>query len=414
MQPGFGEIGTWRVKVKKKLRLDYTHTHPEQGAAASIYMNTESKTARTEAIITSLLSKAGISINGSNPWDIQLYDGQFFKRVLTGGSMALGESYVDGWWDVESLDEFFVKLFNIGAESDAHRPTGMLLRNLFYRVFNIQAGRRAFHVGKRHYDAGNDLFEHMLDRRMAYSCAYWKDAADLDAAQEAKLDMICRKLHLQPGMRILDIGCGWGSLLKFSAENYSVAGLGITVSGEQVKLAQQLNAGLPVEVRLQDYRKLTGDFDAIGSVGMAEHVGWKNYPSYMKVAHRCLKPGGYFVVQTIGSTRSVKETDPWIAKYIFPNSMLPSLAQLTHAAEPYFVVEDVQNFGADYDRTLMAWDDNFRTAWPKLKSNYDKRFYRMWRYYLMSSAASFRTRRIQLWQLVLAKKPKSARYDAPR
>jgi len=363
---------------------------------------------------TSLLNRAGITPNGPDSWDIQVYDKRFFPRLFAGGSIALGESYMDGWWDVESLDEFFVRLLNIGADSDAHRPAGLRLRTLFFRFFNTQAGRRAFHVGKRHYDAGNDIFECMLDRHMAYSCAYWKNAANLDSAQEAKLDMLCRKLGLQSGMRLLDIGCGWGSLLKYAAEKYGVEGLGITVSGEQVKLACQRTAGLPVEVRLQDYRKLSGNFDAIASVGMAEHVGWKNYPAYMKVAHRCLKPGGLFVVQTIGSTCSVKETDPWIDKYIFPNSMLPSMTQLTRSAEPYFVVEDVQNFGADYDRTLMAWDRNFRTAWPELSKHYGERFYRMWRYYLMSSAASFRTRRIQLYQLVLAKKPGPERYDAPR
>ena len=377
-------------------------------------MRAEDNTERTELFFTTLLQRAGINLNGTNPWDIQVHDERFFKRFLAGGSVALGESYMDGWWDVDSLEEFFVRVFKIGAESEAHRPTGLRLRTLFFRIFNTQAGRRAFHVGKRHYDAGNDLFERMLDSQMAYSCGYWKDAEDLDSAQEAKLDMICRKLGLQPGMRMLDIGCGWGSLLKFAAEKYGIEGLGVTVSGEQVKLANQRIAGLPIEVRLQDYRKLTGSFDAIASVGMAEHVGWKNYAKYMEVAHRCLKPGGLFVTQTIGSTRSIKETDPWISKYIFPNSMLPSLAQLSRAAEPYFVVEDVQNFGADYDRTLMAWDENFRSAWPELKEKYGERFYRMWRYYLMSCAASFRTRRIQLWQLVLARQPGPERYDAPR
>jgi len=377
-------------------------------------MYSDAKTARTETFFINLFQRAGITLDGDEPWDIQVHDKRFFKRLLAGGSVALGDSYMDGWWDVDSLDEFFARVFNIGAESDANRPTSLLLRTLYFRIFNTQAGRRAFHVGKRHYDAGNDIFEHMLDRQMAYSCGYWKDAEDLNAAQQAKLDMICRKLGLQAGMRLLDIGCGWGSLLKFAAERHGVECQGVTVSGEQVKLAKQRTEGLPVEVRLQDYRTLSGNFDAIASVGMAEHVGWKNYPEYMEVAHRCLKPGGLFVVQTIGSNRSVKETDPWIAKHIFPNSMMPSLAQLTRSAEPYFVVEDVQNFGADYDRTLMAWDSNFRAAWPELEEKYGQRFYRMWRYYLMSSAASFRTRRIQLWQLVLAKKPARKRYDAPR
>jgi cyclopropane-fatty-acyl-phospholipid synthase len=301
-------------------------------------MNSDAKTARTETIFINLFQGAGITLNGNEPWDIQVHDKRFFKRLLAGGSIALGESYMDGWWDVESLDEFFVRLFNVGAQSDASRPAGLRLRTLFFRIFNTQAGRRSFHVGKRHYDAGNDIFEHMLDRQMVYSCAYWKDAEDLHSAQLAKLNMICRKLGLRAGMRLLDIGCGWGSLLKFAAEKYSVEGLGVTVSGEQVKLANKRTAGLPVKVRLKDYRTLSGNFDAVASVGMAEHVGWKNYPAYMEVAHRCLKPGGLFVVQTIGSNRSVKETDPWIAKHIFPNS-----GKIRSAFLPYVaLLPDVQ------------------------------------------------------------------------
>ena len=369
---------------------------------------------RPEQFLVSLLKEAGITINGKEPWDIQVHDQRFFKRVLAGGSLALGESYMDGWWDVESLDSFFTRLFDHGLEETARQPIALIFRVLFFRIFNSQSGRRAFEVGRRHYDAGNDIFQHMLDSRMTYSCGYWKDAGDLESAQLAKLDIICRKLDLRSGMRLLDFGCGWGSLVKHAAEKYGVEALGITVSGEQVKLARERVAGLPVEVQLQDYRKLRGSYDAIASVGMVEHVGWKNYQTFMKVAHRCLKPGGLFLLHTIGSKRSVKETDSWIEKYIFPNSMLPSLAQLTRAAEPYFVVEDVQNFGPDYDPTLMAWDKNIRSAWPHLNDKYGERFYRMWRFYLMSSAASFRSRRIQLWQLVLAKKPGRVRYDAPR
>jgi cyclopropane-fatty-acyl-phospholipid synthase len=384
------------------------------GPHDSISMYANKDTTQPKEFLTALLQDTGITINGNEPWDIQVHDERFFKRVLAGGSLALGESYMDGWWDVEALDGFFTRLFDHGAENSVSPPLSIMFKVLFFRVFNPQAGRRAFHVGKRHYDAGNDIFENMLDSRMAYSCGYWKNASDLDSAQRAKLDIICRKLGLRAGMRLLDIGCGWGSLVQYAAEEYGAEGLGITVSGEQVKLARERIGGLPVEVHLQDYRKLRGNYDAVASVGMVEHVGYKNFAAFMQVAHRCLRPGGLFVLQCIGSKRSVKETDPWIAKYIFPNSMLPSLAQLTRAAEPWFVIEDVQNFGPDYDRTLMAWDRNFRSAWPQLKDRYGERFYRMWRFYLMSSAASFRSRRIQLWQLVLAKKPQRDRYDAPR
>jgi len=377
-------------------------------------MSTEIHTSRAESFFASLLQQATITLNGPNPWDIQVHDKRLFQRFYNGGSLAFGEAYMDGWWDVESLDNFFTRVFAAGIHRNVRLPLSILLKTLFCRIYNTQAERHAFHIGKWHYDTGNDLFRRMLDRRMVYSCGYWKDATDLDSAQQAKLDLICRKMGLQPGMRLLDIGCGWGSLLQHAAEKYAVEALGLTVSSEQADSARERCAGLSVEVRLQDYRQVRGSFDAVASIGMAEHVGWKNYHKYMELAHRCLEPGGVFALHTIGSKRSVKETDPWIGKYIFPNSMLPSLAQLTRAAEPYFVVEDIHNFGSDYDRTLMAWDQNFRTAWPELKDKYGERFYRMWRYYLMVSAASFRSRRNQLWQLVLVKKPGHARYDAPR
>jgi cyclopropane-fatty-acyl-phospholipid synthase len=369
---------------------------------------------RSQRVVTDLLDRAGVAINGGRDWDLQVHDPRFFRRVLAGGSLALGESYMDGWWDTRSLDGFFTRLFEAGLERGARLPPGVLMRLLFFRVFNPQRGRRTFQVGKRHYDTGNDLFEHMLDSRLTYSCGYWKEAGDLEAAQEAKLDLVCRKLRLRQGMRLLDIGCGWGSLLKFAASRYGISGLGVTVSAAQAGYAGRLCNELPVDIHLRDYRALDQPFDAVASIGMVEHVGWQNYARFMQVAHRCLEPGGLFLLHSIGSRRSQKRTDPWIEKYIFPNSMLPSLAQLTRAAEPCFVVEDVQNFGPDYDRTLLAWDRNFRSAWPVLQARYGERFYRMWRYYLMSSAASFRSRRIQLWQLVLARRPGRARYDAPR
>jgi cyclopropane-fatty-acyl-phospholipid synthase len=377
-------------------------------------MPPQPRVSRAQHTIAGLLDRAGIRIDGPEPWDIQVREPRLYRRIAAAGSLGLGESYMDGWWEAASLDGFFTRLFEAGVANYRRLPLQLLLRLLYFRVFNLQGGRRTYQIGKRHYDIGNDLFQRMLDRRMTYSCGYWKDATDLDAAQEAKLDLICRKMKLRSGMRLLDIGSGWGSLLRFAAERYGVSATGITVSEEQAEYSRRFCASLPMEVRLQDYRAVSEQFDAIASIGMVEHVGWKNYDTYMRTAHRCLVDGGIFALHTIGSVRSVKQTDPWIEKYIFPNSMLPSLAQLTRAAEPYFVVEDVQNFGPDYDRTLMAWEHNFRSAWPDLRARYDERFYRMWRYYLMASAASFRTRRIQLWQLVLARKPEGTRYDAAR
>jgi cyclopropane-fatty-acyl-phospholipid synthase len=271
------------------------------------------------------------------------------------------------------------------------------------RILNRQGPSRAFEVGRRHYDLGNDLFRVMLDRRMMYSCALWETADTLDDAQEAKLDLICRKLRLEPGMRVLDIGCGWGGLARYAAESHGVRATGVTVSERQVESAREACAGLPVEILLQDYREIDGRFDRIVSVGMFEHVGGENYRRYMQVVHRCLEEGGLFLLHTIAGNTSVRTVDPWVRTHIFPNSMLPSAAQISTAAEGLFVLEDWHSLGPHYDRTLMAWHANFLAAWGRLSAAYDERFRRMWCYYLLSSAGAFRARSNQLWQIVLSK-----------
>ncbi|MGA9118384.1 MAG: cyclopropane fatty acyl phospholipid synthase, partial [Bacteroidota bacterium] len=289
-----------------------------------------------------------------------------------------------------------------------------LLRIPLVRLTNFQSSSRAFIIGERHYDLGNELFVRMLDKRMNYSCAYWENADTLDAAQEKKLDLICRKLRLQPGMRVLDIGCGWGAFGKYAAEHYGVIVVGITVSKHQIDLGRVLCKGLPVTLQLMDYRTVQGTFERIVSVGMIEHVGYKNYRPYFEVAHKCLTDDGLFLLHTIGGNRSVSSIDPWTNKYIFPNGMLPSIAQLGKAMEGLFVMEDWHSFGQYYDRTLMAWYHNVTKAWEKLKDRYDYRFYRMWKYYLLSSAGSFRARRNQLWQIVLSKRGMAGGYQSIR
>jgi cyclopropane-fatty-acyl-phospholipid synthase len=181
-----------------------------------------------------------------------------------------------------------------------------------------------------------------------------------------------------------------------------------------VELGRERCKGLPVEIRLQDYREVNEPFDHIVSLGMIEHVGSKNYRTYMQTAHRCLKDDGIFLLHTIGSNRSVRTTDPWIEKYIFPNSQLPSIRQLALASEGLFVMEDWQNFGVHYDKTLMAWYQNFDAGWDELKSTYSERFYRMWTYYLLSCAGSFRARKNQLWQIVFSKQGISGGFVPPR
>jgi cyclopropane-fatty-acyl-phospholipid synthase len=262
--------------------------------------------------------------------------------------------------------------------------------------------RRAWQVGEAHYDLGNDFYQKMLDSRMTYTCGYWENATDLEAAQEAKLDMICRKLDLKPGQRVLDIGCGWGSFMGFAAEHYGVECVGVTISREQAAHGQKLCEGLPVEFRLTDYRNLDEKFDHIASIGMFEHVGHKNHHAFFDVARRCLKEEGLFLLHTIGKNRRDSTPDPWIDRYIFPNGDLPSLDRISVAVEDQFIIEDVHNFGADYDKTLMAWNENFQAAWPELSNRFDERFKRMWEYYLQACAGAFRSREIQLWQLVLS------------
>ena len=354
----------------------------------------------SEKRVREILSQAGIEIGGGDPWDIHVLDDRFYRRVLAQGSLGLGESYMDGWWECDRLDRFIHRLLGAGIENNINLP--LIWEYLKAKIFNLQKRSRAYEIGERHYNAGNDLFRAMLDGGMNYSCGYWKEASTLDGAQEAKLELICRKIGLEAGQRVLDIGCGWGGFAVYAAKKRGARVVGITVSGKQVKLARELAAGLEVEIRLQDYRSLDGSFDHIVSVGMIEHVGCKNYRRFMHTVRRCLADDGLFLLQTIGSNRSGISTDPWISKYIFPNSMLPSIAQLAHAAEGLLVFEDLHNFGADYDRTLMAWHGNFERNWEGIKSNYDDRFYRMWKYYLLSCAGAFRARRIQLWQIVLS------------
>ncbi len=363
--------------------------------------------------VEALLQEAGVTPGGEQPQDIQILDPRFHARVLANGSRGLGESYMDGWWQANSLDAFLVHLLEARLDERVH-GSGEIWDAFKAKLFNLQAGQGSYEVGRRHYDLGNDLYRAMLGKRLVYSCGYWRDADNLDDAQEAKLDLICRKLQLRPGMRVLDIGCGWGEALKFAAERYGVEGVGITISAEQAELARELCAGLPVEIRMQDYRELDEPFDAVLSVGMFEHVGVKNYRTYFETVRRCLGGQGLFLLHSIGSNISRERTDPWIARYIFPNSMLPSAAQITAAMEGLFVLEDWHNFGPDYDRTLQAWRNNVEAAWEQLDPRYDEHFRRMWRFYLAGSMATFRTRHSQLWQLVLSPRGVPGGYVAPR
>jgi len=354
--------------------------------------------------VTQLLNQAGIEVNGTNPWDIQVLDERVYQRVAKEGSLGLGESYVDGWWECKKIDEMVSRLLKANLDSRMGLSPREWLSFLSHYLFNYQSKSHSKEVAEKHYNIGNELYEKMLGSTMTYSCGYWKRAHDLDAAQRDKMELICQKLMLKPGQRLLDIGCGWGTLAKYAAEHYQVEVTGITISQPQKEYADKICKGLPVKILLQDYRDLPPQqFDAIVSVGMFEHVGKKNYRTFIEVAANQLSNEGIFLLHTIGSNVSYSYGDQWINKYIFPNGMLPSIAQIGNAIENLFIMEDWHNFGIYYNRTLLEWHKRFNASWPEIKHHYDAHFFRMWNYYLLSCAGAFKARKIQLWQLVLTK-----------
>ena len=371
--------------------------------------------------VDALLKGTGVVLDGPNPWDPQIKNPKVFNQILTQGTLGAGESYVDGWWEVENLTELVVRT------ARAHKLGALVTTGAFWyflrgTLFNLQSRARAFEVGEHHYDIGNDLYSAMLDKSLAYSCGYWSGkpaARTLDEAQEAKLDLACRKLRLKKGDRVLDIGCGWGGFLFYAAEKYGVYGVGITVSREQKKLAEQIIAarGLAdkIEIRLQDYRDTNdGPYDAIISIEMFEHVGKKNYRAFFAQSRYLLTSDGLFLLQSIICNKAEWHVDPWVEKYIFPNCFLPSPKFIGASIDGVFVLEDVHTFGADYDKTLQTWFQNFDRAWPQLKVKYGEHFYRMWKYYLLSVAGGFRARRLNVWQMVLSPQGIEGGYQSVR
>jgi len=369
---------------------------------------------KAEITIRDLLELAHIAINGNQSYDLQVNDPGFYQRLLAGGALGLGETYMQGLWDCEALDVLIYKLLRADLEHSIS-PLKLLWPVLWSKLVNLQGKRRAFNIGEHHYDIGNDLYQWMLDPRLTYTCGYWKDATALNDAQEAKLDLVCRKIGLQTGMRVLDIGCGWGSFAGFAAERYGVEVVGVTVSKEQIALGQARYRDLNVDLRFQDYRDVQESFDRVVSLGMFEHVGPKNYRTYMQVVNNCLLDDGLFLLHTIGTNTTKTDVDPWTDKYIFPGGVLPVAQQINKASTGLFIMEDWHNFGADYDPTLMAWMANIDSHRDELREKgYDERFYRMWRYFLLSSAGSARARRNQLWQIVYSKHGLDGGYNPVR
>lgn len=353
--------------------------------------------------IAEIFSRAGVAINGPNPWDVNVEDDRFYGRLLRDKSLGLGEAYMEGLWRCRQTGEFIYRLLKAQLDRGVKTRLKFILPLVASYLLNPQSKARARQVAERHYDLGNDLFLSFLDPYNQYSCGYFRDTDDLEQAQLNKLDLICQKINLQPGDRILDIGCGWGGFARYAAERYDCTVTGVTISREQGNYGRKLCQGLPVTIEECDYRNIEGLFDKVVSIGMFEHVGRKNYRTFMQVVNRCLKEDGIFLLHTIGGNKSEINCDPWITKYIFPNGMIPSISQIGRAAEDIFVMEDWHNLGPHYEKTLLAWHDKFQKSWDGLSGKYDQRFKRMWEYYLLSCAGAFRARHIQLWQIVFTK-----------
>jgi len=360
---------------------------------------------KPEAIVRELFEGADIRFDGSRTGDMVIHDQRFYERLLRDQSIGFGESYMEGWWDTDALDVCVDKIMRYDIKRKIAGSWRLKVLGAQALLFNRQDVARSRASVAAHYDIGNDLYERMLDPRMIYTCAYWKDAKTLEAAQEAKLELVCQKVGLRPGMRVLDLGCGWGGFALYAAEKHGCEVVGVTVSRAQAELGQRRAkaAGLPVDIRLADYREARGRFDRVVSIGMMEHVGPKNYRTVMEIVHRTMIDDGVALIHTIANNRSLHHGTAFVDKYIFPNAVAPSIAQLGRATEGLFVLEDLHNIGEHYDPTLMAWWERFDAAYPDLRHAYDERFYRMWKFYLLGSAGASRSRDGQLYHLVLTK-----------
>lgn len=377
-----------------------------------------------QKVVSEVFKAAGVRIGAKGSHDLAVNDPAFFRRLLGDPLLQFGETYMDGLWDSPAVDEVVAKLFS--AERDGRISTvlplwrvpglaGLALirhgyRYIRDRLTNRQTRARSTTVAEEHYDAGNELYRLMLDPTLTYTSGVWAPGYTLEDAQNAKYDLIARKLGLKPGQRVLDIGSGFGGFARFAAKNYGAKVTGITISIEQLKAARALSAGVEgVEFLYSDYRDIPhrfpkDAFDHVVSIEMIEAVGPKNLAEYFQAAHAALKDGGRFVIQAIANNRDVFNNNPWAGKYIFRDGVAPSTEQVDKAARRAFGRPvDRQRITGHYDKTLMAWHENFTRAWPQLKGEYGERFKRMWDFYLLAAAGLFRAGDIQLDQTVYVK-----------
>lgn len=381
----------------------------------------------SESIVKSLLAKAEITINGTKPWDIQIHDVRCYDRFLKDRSLGFGEAYMDGWWDAYTLDETVAKIVQAKIEDQLQFNKNLALYLLKRKMFSPSAQKHSHMDVSRHYDFGHELFEAMLDPDLNYSCGYWKNLGNpqtawkiprnLRKAQQAKLAHVCRKLLLKKGLRILDIGCGWGNVLAYATTHFGVRATGVTLSKRQASYIKNHMKGHAIKILSEDFREIEHVlYDRIVSIEMIEHLTYRYYALYFKKVASLLKSDGVFLLQTIGANKTKYANDPWVEKYIFPNTHIPSLAQIAKEVENLFVVEEVENFGAYYYPTLMSWFRNFHKNWKRLaimnNEKYNDRFYRMWKFYLLASAGCFKAGKLQLWQIVFSKRNTLGVYPA--
>jgi len=352
--------------------------------------------------IIGLLGEAGVTVNGREPWDIQIHDERTWTRVFAQGSLGLGEAYMDGWWDAADLAEFFNRVLRARIADKLSVTPNLVWQILQAKLFNMQTVARSRRVAKLHYSE-TDAYRASLDRRMTGSCGYWPEGVtNVDEAQEAKLDLVCRKIGLKAGQTVWDIGCGWGAFMGFAAEKYGARCVGVTVSPDQAAYGRERYKDLPVEFQVKDYRQFDGKADHVVSMGMFEHVGHRNFRTYFEKARQVVRDDGLFMLHTIGQTQTTETIEPWIEKYIFPGGVIPSMRQIGRAIDGLWGVVDVHNIGPHYDKTLCAWYENFERNWTRRNTPDDMRFYRMWKYYLLCCAGGFRARLLHVWQFVLS------------